>query len=57
MLIDHKLMVGIGHFYGVRPLQGVGIPPAEGVLRMSFLHYTTDAEVDQLIEGLDAALG
>jgi selenocysteine lyase/cysteine desulfurase len=50
-------MVGIGNFYGYRPLQGIGVDPESGVLRMSFVHYTTEAEVDQLIEGLDAALG
>jgi selenocysteine lyase/cysteine desulfurase len=26
------------------------------VLRLSFVHYTTDAEVRQLMDGLDACL-
>jgi len=26
------------------------------VLRLSFVHYTTDAEVQQLMKGLDACL-
>ncbi len=55
-LIEHKLMVGSGDFYGVRPLQGVGVPLDPGVLRLSFVHYTIEQEVEQLIGGLAAAL-
>jgi len=55
-LTDRKLMVGLGHFYGVRPLLGMGVPLDKGVLRLSFVHYTTAGEVAQLIEGLGAAL-
>jgi len=57
VLIDHQVMVGIGNFYGYRPLQGIGISPDSGVLRMSFVRYTTADEVDQLIKALDVALG
>ena len=56
-LTAKKLMVGHGHFYGVRPLMGLDIPIDTGVLRLSFLHYTTEEEISQLIEGLSAALG
>jgi selenocysteine lyase/cysteine desulfurase len=49
-------MVGSGHFYATRLLDALGIPLDPGVLRMSFLHYTTEADVDQLLEGLEAAL-
>ncbi len=56
-LIDHQLMTGHGDFYGVRPLIGMGIEPDPGVLRMSFLHYTTENEIDRLIAGLAAVLG
>ena len=55
-LTDRKLMVGLGHFYGVRPLLGMGIPIEKGVLRLSFVHYTTEDEVARLIKGLGAAL-
>jgi len=57
ILTEKKLMAGQGHFYGVRPLMGMNIPIDTGVLRLSFLHYTTEDEIDQLIEGLCAALG
>ena len=55
-LTEQKLMVGLGHFYGVRPLLGMGVPLDKGVLRFSFVHYTTAGEVAQLIEGLGVAL-
>jgi len=57
VLTDKKLMAGQGHFYGVRPLMGMNIPLETGVLRLSFLHYTTSEEIRQLIDGLSAALG
>lgn len=55
-LTEHKLMVGSGDFYGVRPLLDMNIPLDPGVLRLSFLHYTSPAEIDQLIAGLKDAL-
>jgi selenocysteine lyase/cysteine desulfurase len=56
VLTEKKLMAGQGHFYGVRPLLGMNIPMETGVLRLSFLHYTTAEGIDQLIDGLSAAL-
>ena len=55
-LTKHKLMLGLGNFYAVRPLIDMGIPRQPGVLRISFLHYTSIEEIDQLIEGLKVAL-
>jgi selenocysteine lyase/cysteine desulfurase len=49
-------MTGIGNFYGLRPLQGMGVSTDTGVLRMSMIHYTTHQEVARLIAGLEAAL-
>jgi selenocysteine lyase/cysteine desulfurase len=56
-LVEYKLMLGKGHFYAVRPLIDMNIPTQPGVLRFSFVHYTSMEEIDQLIEGLKAALG
>jgi selenocysteine lyase/cysteine desulfurase len=56
-LVEHKLMLGKGHFYAVRPLIDMNIPTQPGVLRFSFVHYTSMEEIDQLIEGLKVALG
>ena len=55
-LAEHQVMCDTGDFYAVRVLDGMGIPLRPGVLRMSFVHYTTEAEVNQLIAALDATL-
>ena len=49
-------MLGIGDFYAVRPLMDMEIPTDPGVIRMSFIHYTSKEDIDQLIEGLKKAL-
>ena len=46
-------MAGGGDFYGSRPLQAMGVDLKKGVLRLSFVHYTTKAEIDQLLTALD----
>ncbi|GGG59180.1 cysteine desulfurase [Salipiger pallidus] len=55
-LAGHKVMAGGGNFYAHRPLRAMGIDPEQGVLRLSFVHYTSEAEVAQLIEALDQVL-
>ncbi len=55
-LAAHGVMAGGGHFYAWRLLEALGIDPQHGVLRLSFLHYTTPAEIDRLIAALDAEL-
>ncbi|NVK16788.1 MAG: aminotransferase class V-fold PLP-dependent enzyme [Rhodobacteraceae bacterium] len=55
-LAEHGIMAGGGDFYAVRALEAMGIDPAEGVLRISFTHYTSEAEVAKLIEALDRVL-
>lgn len=56
-LIGSGMMVGNGDFYAPRLLEEMGIAPDPGVLRMSFIHYTTEGEVGRLIAALDRALG
>ena len=56
MISRHNIGVGGGHFYAYRLLQGLDIDPAQGVLRLSFTHYTTPEEIDRLIKALDAEL-
>lgn len=48
--------VGGGHFYAWRLLEALGRNPLDGVLRLSFVHYTTREEIDRLIEALDEEL-
>ena len=55
-LTESKLMLGTGDFYAVRPLMDMGIPLKPGVLRISFVHYTSMEDINQLITGLKAAL-
>ena len=55
-LAGHGIMAGGGDFYAVRLLQALGIDPDKGVLRLSFVHYTTPGEVDQLIGALEQVL-
>ena len=52
-LAKHGIMAGGGDFYGSRPLQAMGVDLKKGVLRLSFVHYTTKAEIDQLLTALD----
>lgn len=55
-LARHGIMAGGGDFYAVRALSAQGIDPEQGVLRLSFTHYTSAAEVGRLIEALDQVL-
>lgn len=55
-LAEHGIMAGGGDFYAVRALQSMGVDPDQGVLRLSFTHYTNDAEIDQLLTALDSTL-
>lgn len=56
-LAKHGIMASGGNFYAVRLLEALGIDPHNhGVLRLSFVHYTNPAEIQQLIKALDAEL-
>lgn len=50
------IMAGGGSFYADRALQALGVDPAHGVLRLSFVHYTTPDDLDALILALDQVL-
>ncbi|MCE8006744.1 aminotransferase class V-fold PLP-dependent enzyme [Aestuariivita sp.] len=55
-LAARGIMCGGGDFYAQRPLDAMGVDAEAGVLRLSFVHYTTRAEVDQLLNALDDVL-
>lgn len=55
-LAKHGVMAGGDDFYAVRTLQAMGVDPAQGVLRVSFTHYTSEQEIDQLLKALDQVL-
>lgn len=51
-----SIMAGGSDFYAVRALEAMGVDPAKGVLRLSFVHYTSKAEIDKLLEALEKVL-
>jgi selenocysteine lyase/cysteine desulfurase len=55
-LARRGFMIGYGDFYAVRLLEALGVDPARGAARLSFVHYTTAAEIEGLIEALEVSL-
>ncbi|MEP5155264.1 aminotransferase class V-fold PLP-dependent enzyme [Planktotalea sp.] len=55
-LAKHCIMAGGGDFYAQRPLSAMGVDLDKGVLRLSFTHYTSEGEIDQLLNALDDIL-
>lgn len=56
-LAERGICVGHGHFYAYRCVKALGIDPAEGVLRISLVHYNTSDEVERFIEAFDMVQG
>ena len=50
------IMADSGDFYAVRLLEALGVDLNYGVLRLSFVHYTNEEDMDRLIESLDKNL-
>jgi cysteine desulfurase family protein (TIGR01976 family) len=50
------IAVRSGHMYAYRLCEALGLDPADGVVRVSLVHYNTVAEIDRLIGVLDRAL-
>ena len=55
-LADHGVMAGAGNFYAIRPMQAMGIDPDKGAVRLSFVHYTSRDEINQMLTALDQIL-
>ncbi|WP_037372328.1 aminotransferase class V-fold PLP-dependent enzyme [Salipiger mucosus] len=55
-LAEHGIIAGGGDFYAVRALRALGVDPDQGVLRLSFVHYTTEEEVARAIEALERVI-
>ncbi|MFK7886521.1 MAG: aminotransferase class V-fold PLP-dependent enzyme, partial [Gammaproteobacteria bacterium] len=51
-LAENGVMCGSGHFYAARLLDAMGIGAENGVVRWSFLHYTSEAEVQRALDAL-----
>lgn len=55
-LAEAKLGVGVGNFYAYRLVKALGIDTDDGAVRVSFVHYTSKAEVDRMIQTLGSLL-
>ena len=55
-LARHGIMASGGDFYATRPLGAMGVDLSRGVLRLSFVHYTSRPEIEQLLLALDRVL-
>lgn len=55
-LVDAGIWTSHGTYYADRVLEGVGIDPARGVVRLSFVHYTSADDVAAALTALDASL-
>jgi len=55
-LVPHGIMSGYGHFYAARLIEALGIDLEDGVARLSFVHYTSEEDIAQLIDALKKVL-
>ena len=55
-LAQEKLGLSAGDFYAYRLIEALGYDNDDGVVRASFVHYTSPGEVARLIETLDRVL-
>jgi cysteine desulfurase family protein (TIGR01976 family) len=55
-LAERRIGVGSGNFYAYRLIEALGIDTTDGVVRTSFVHYTTAGEIERLIGELQALL-
>ena len=51
-LAAEGLAVWSGNFYASSAIEALGLEQSGGAVRVGFLHYTTDLEVDRLLEAL-----
>jgi len=52
LLGEQDLYVWDGNYYALEPMRALGIEDSGGAVRAGFLHYTTEDEVDRLLEAL-----
>jgi selenocysteine lyase/cysteine desulfurase len=55
-LENQKLMIASGDFDATRIFKDMNIEQDPGAIRLSFVHYTTQQDIDRLISGLTIAL-
>jgi cysteine desulfurase family protein (TIGR01976 family) len=52
LLAEQDLYVWDGDYYALEPMRALGIADSGGAVRAGFLHYTTEEEVDRLLDAL-----
>lgn len=50
------LMATYGDFYAVEVAKTLGLTESGGMLRVGFMHYSTEEEVDTTLSAIDAAV-
>jgi cysteine desulfurase family protein (TIGR01976 family) len=53
LLGERELYVWDGDYYALEPMRALGLADSGGAVRAGFLHYTTEDEVDRLLEALN----
>jgi selenocysteine lyase/cysteine desulfurase len=56
-LVLRGIQTSSGHYYAARVLDGLGVDPDRGVVRLSFVHYTSRSDVDRAVGALHEVLG
>jgi cysteine desulfurase family protein (TIGR01976 family) len=52
LLGERELYVWDGDYYALEPMRALGLADSGGAVRAGFLHYTSEDEVDRLLEAL-----
>jgi cysteine desulfurase family protein (TIGR01976 family) len=52
LLAEQELYLWDGNYYALEPMRALGLDSSGGAVRAGFLHYTTEDEVDRLLEAL-----
>jgi cysteine desulfurase family protein (TIGR01976 family) len=52
LLAERAIYVWDGDYYALEPMRALGLADSGGAVRAGFLHYTTEDEVDRLLEAL-----
>lgn len=54
---EQGIFVWAGHYYAVEVMRRLGVLDEGGLVRIGFVHYTSDEEVDRVARGLAAIAG
>ncbi len=56
-LVERGVQTSSGHYYAARVLDGLGVDPDRGVVRLSFVHYTSLDDLDRAVDALIDVIG